>query len=112
MRATLLVIYTPDLDACRDFYAGFGLLLVRERHGTGPVHYAAELDGGFVFEVYPADGKEPTGPARLAFSVPAGPLPPGTHRLTDPDGRTVVVTAEPSAGRSRGPHGCRRRVRC
>ncbi|MCX4657972.1 VOC family protein [Streptomyces uncialis] len=100
MRATLLVIYTPDLEGCRTFYAGFGLPMVREQHGAGPVHYAAELEGGFVFEVYPADGKEATGRARLAFSVPAGPLPTGTHRLTDPDGRTVVVTAEPAVGRS------------
>ncbi|MFJ7422756.1 VOC family protein [Streptomyces uncialis] len=97
MRTTLLVIYTPDLEACNDFYTGFGLPMVREQHGAGPVHYAAEFEDGFVFEVYPATSKEPTGRARLGFSVPAGPLPSGTHRLTDPDGRIVIVTAEPTA---------------
>ncbi|MCM2393177.1 VOC family protein [Streptomyces albipurpureus] len=77
MRSTTLVIYTHDLEGCRDFYAGFGLPLVREKHGSGPVHYAAESADGFVFEVYPAKDQQPTGRARLGFSVPAGPLPVG-----------------------------------
>ncbi|MEU8778381.1 VOC family protein [Streptomyces sp. NPDC048606] len=91
----LAVIYTDRLDACRDFYAGVGLDLVAERHGGGPEHYAATLADGGVLELYPAVRRPPTGYLRLGLTAPphaAGALPPGRHTLTDPDGRTVVLT--------------------
>jgi catechol 2,3-dioxygenase-like lactoylglutathione lyase family enzyme len=101
----LLVIYTERLEECRDFYTALGLTLAREQHGTGPVHYAAELDGGLVLEIYPAPHDRVTGRLRLAFTVPATPeRPPGTRTLPDPDGRTVVVTATPHPR----PQPCRR----
>ncbi|GAA2623459.1 hypothetical protein GCM10010425_18370 [Streptomyces spororaveus] len=91
----LAVIYTTRLDACRDFYRGLGLDLVRERHGSGPEHYAATLADGGVLELYPAARRPETGYLRLGLTAPpngAGFLPPGRHTLTDPDGRTVVLT--------------------
>ncbi|MFG2894929.1 VOC family protein [Streptomyces sp. NPDC048248] len=90
----LAVIYTNQLDECRDFYAGLGLDLVPEQHGNGPAHYAAVLAGGSVLELYPATNRPATGHLRLGLTAPAAgaPLPAGRHTLTDPDGRTVVLT--------------------
>ncbi|WFG46743.1 VOC family protein [Pseudonocardia alni] len=90
--SALLVIYTERLDACHDFYCGLGLELVREQHGSGPVHYAVELAGGMVLELYPARPGHATGRLRLGFTVPASDrFRGGEHRLSDPDGRVVVV---------------------
>ncbi|MFB0631593.1 VOC family protein [Streptomyces sp. AB3(2024)] len=91
----LLVIYTTRLEACRDFYAGLGLDLVPERHGNGPDHYAATLADGGVLELYPATRRPETGYLRLGLTAQASGSParePGRHTLTDPDGRTVVLT--------------------
>jgi hypothetical protein len=93
-RITLLVIYTEQLESCREFYAGLGLDLVREQHGAGPVHYAAELSGGLVLELYPGRPDRTTGRLRLGLVVAASPLlPVGRHERSDPDGRVVVVDA-------------------
>uniref|UniRef100_A0AAU2JLG6 VOC family protein n=1 Tax=Streptomyces sp. NBC_00049 TaxID=2903617 RepID=A0AAU2JLG6_9ACTN len=91
----LAVIYTTRLDACRDFYGLLGLDLVPEQHGDGPAHYAATLADGGVLELYPATRRPATGYLRLGLTAPThGPrfLPAGRHTLTDPDGRTVVLT--------------------
>ncbi|MGW3091327.1 VOC family protein [Streptomyces sp. NPDC001108] len=111
MNIDLVVIYTPWLDACRDFYTGIGLEFVREQHGTGPMHYAAPLPGGGVLELYPATRHPATGSLRLGLTAPAhagSPHPAGRHTLTDPDGRTVVLTIT-DAGvmrRARRPRAC------
>ncbi|MGV9314135.1 hypothetical protein ACWDR0_18435 [Streptomyces sp. NPDC003691] len=91
VRSGLTVIYTERLEACRAFYAGLGLPLVPERHGTGPEHYAAELDGT-VFELYPAGRRGTTGYLRLGLTAAAPGYARGRHTLTDPDGRIVVLT--------------------
>ncbi|MDT9681067.1 VOC family protein [Streptomyces sp. TRM76323] len=88
----LVVLYTTRLDDCREFYRSIGLDLVREQHGTGPVHYAATLADGTVLELYPATRQPPTGPLRLGLTAPATDRPAGRHALTDPDGRTVILT--------------------
>ncbi|MFI6697908.1 VOC family protein [Streptomyces sp. NPDC050509] len=95
MDIDLLVIYSDELDACRAFYAGLGLTFAKERHGAGPEHYAAELDGT-IFELYPSSARRPaTGSLRLGLTLPAGAgATPGRHTLTDPDGRTVVLTVQ------------------
>ncbi|MGW6538618.1 VOC family protein [Streptomyces sp. NPDC055051] len=92
LRIDLVVIHTDRLEACRAFYAGLGLSFVRERHGTGPEHHAAVLGDGAVLELYPANGRAPTGRLRLGFTAPAAAGDAGRRVLTDPDGRTVVVT--------------------
>lgn len=102
----LAVIYTTRLDACRDFYRGIGLVLVPERHGNGPEHYAAMLDDGGVLELYPATGRPETGYLRLGLTAPpngAGFLPPGrhAHRPGRPHGRPHRRGGRPG----RGPDG-------
>jgi catechol 2,3-dioxygenase-like lactoylglutathione lyase family enzyme len=65
----LVVLYVADLEESRHFYATVGLDLVREQHGSGPVHYSAVLDGA-VLELYPAgDGVLPPTRTRLALRV-------------------------------------------
>ncbi|WP_424215926.1 VOC family protein (plasmid) [Streptomyces sp. BI20] len=91
----LLVLYTHRLEECRAFYSGIGLELVPECHGDGPEHYAATLAGGAVLELYPATRRPETGYLRLGLTLPAGgpeDRSPGRRTLTDPDGRTVVLT--------------------
>ncbi|MEU4534415.1 glyoxalase/bleomycin resistance/dioxygenase family protein [Streptosporangium sp. NPDC023825] len=93
IHASLIVIYTDQLDACHAFYTGLGLTFTKEQHGTGSEHYAAAL-GDTVFELYPASSRRPaTGSLRLGLTIPAGAtaqaLAPGQHILADPDGRVV-----------------------
>ncbi|WP_424641188.1 VOC family protein [Embleya sp. AB8] len=88
----MIVLYTLRLDACREFYASLGLEVVFERHGGGPEHYAATLDNGTVLELYPArSDRTTTGYLRLGLVLTSSPLAVGRHRLTDPDGRAVMV---------------------
>lgn len=107
-RLSLLVLYTPRLEDCRRFYADLGLGFTAERHGRGPDHYAAVLPDGMVLELYPAGDDRLTGALRLGLAVDAAgarpPLAPGRHRLVDPDGRTVEITAVEitAAGRTEG----------
>lgn len=97
IRATLLVLYSPRLEACRDFYSDLGLTFAAEQHGQSPRHYAAVLSDGTVFEIYPARPGRETGVLRLGLALPGAsanpPLAPGPHLLTDPDGRTIAVHA-------------------
>lgn len=101
MHIDLLVIYTDQLEACHAFYTGLGLSFTEEQHGAGPAHYATVLDDDAVFELYPSGPRRPaTGPVRLGFttrtsaSAAAGVTGrrPGRQVVTDPDGRTVVLT--------------------
>jgi catechol-2,3-dioxygenase len=45
MRINLIVIRVSDIDRSAAFYRALGLVLVKERHGTGPEHYSADLKG-------------------------------------------------------------------
>ncbi|MEV0751683.1 glyoxalase/bleomycin resistance/dioxygenase family protein [Streptosporangium sp. NPDC050280] len=104
IHASLIVIYTDQLDACHGFYSGLGLTFAREQHAAGPEHYATTL-GGTVFELYPATSRRPaTGSLRIGFTAPADAvtLPSGRHVLTDPDDRVVelYVHQEPGLRRS------------
>ena len=64
----LLVLFSPEIEATRSFYERLGLKFVRERHGTGPEHFACDVDG-FVLEIYPQRDDQPSGTVRLGFSV-------------------------------------------
>lgn len=90
-RVDSIVVYTTRVEVCREFYAGLGLEFTRERHGKGYEHYAAVLDDGGVFEIYPATPARVTGALRIGLIVEGTGLPPGRRTLRDPDGRTVVV---------------------
>lgn len=48
----LVVLRSPDVHRAVRFYRVLGLLFTVERHGSGPEHYAAVVNG-FVFEIYP-----------------------------------------------------------
>ncbi|MGH7435463.1 MAG: VOC family protein [Polyangiaceae bacterium] len=64
---TLVVLRCADLDRARQFYEALGLVLVAERHGTGPLHYSTCI-GGAVLELYPRRNAETRG-LRLGFLV-------------------------------------------
>lgn len=69
MKLNLVVIRVDDLEASRRFYSAIGLRLAEERHGSGPPHYSADLDG-VVVEFYPRSANlDRTSPTRLGFSV-------------------------------------------
>jgi catechol 2,3-dioxygenase-like lactoylglutathione lyase family enzyme len=95
VRATLLVLYSPRLEECQRFYEDLGLRFATEQHGHGPLHYAAILADGSIFEIYPARSDRETGALRLGLTIPGAdatpPLAPGRHLLTDPDGRTIEI---------------------
>lgn len=90
----LLVLYCADPDACRDFSTALGCAFTRERHGDGPPHWAAELDGGTVLELYPATARRPVSSTRVGLRTALAPgRVPVRRVLTDPDGRAVEVAA-------------------
>lgn len=68
----LVVLRSADLPCSAAFYSKLGLQFKQHRHGTGPEHFAAELPGGGVFELYPL---APDGPStfgtRIGFRVPS-----------------------------------------
>ena len=64
----LIVLRVANLDRSRRFYETLGIQFVRERHGTGPEHFAATV-GGVVFELYPAAEGACTERLRLGFRL-------------------------------------------
>jgi len=108
LRLNLLVLYTDDLLGCQRFYESRGLHFKRGQHNNGPEHLAAELDDGFVLELYPSDETHPAGLVMIGFAVPpetAERHPAGADRegRSDPDGRFVIVTLGPRPPRDDVP---------
>lgn len=64
----LTVIRSLDIERSAAFYAEMGLLLAKQRHGSGPEHYSSIVNG-FVFEIYPLRSGPPTTGTRIGFSV-------------------------------------------
>ena len=65
----LVVIRSSEIERAVKFYNILGLAMTRHAHGSGPEHYAAEVNG-FVFEIYPATAKSlPTTGTRIGFKV-------------------------------------------
>lgn len=56
---SVLVLKVADVEATKAHFEAMGLAFVAERHGTGPDHWACEVDGS-VLEIYPVgrDGSE------------------------------------------------------
>ncbi len=109
---SLLVLRCCDVESTRNFYGGLGLHFEPEQHGSGPLHYAAEV-GGMVVEIYPLKSgqMEADDSTMLGFQVGAleGVLAElgvevdikSSQRgrfcnVKDPDGRTVRLTEENS----------------
>ena len=68
-RMNLIVLRSDAPERTVAFYERLGMRFQQEQHGTGPVHWAAEL-GGLVFEVYPArSATEVDSKMRLGFEV-------------------------------------------
>jgi lactoylglutathione lyase len=65
----LVVLRSRDLERAAAFYSRLGLSFAKHRHGNGPEHLSAELNGA-VFELYPqaSDGASTLG-TRIGFSV-------------------------------------------
>lgn len=70
MRINLIVIRTNDIAASAKFYQKLGISFEYHRHGKGPFHYAAELEGT-IFEIYPLlkSQEKPDTTLRLGFDV-------------------------------------------
>lgn len=92
-----LVLYVNDVDASAAWYRdALGVNWAREKHGDGPEHVSARVDG-LLIELYPR-GDRSASRVRIELSIGdrfgnADQAPePFPRRLTDPDGNTVVVT--------------------
>src|SRR5690242_15027919 len=64
----LVVIRSADLERAVRFYAALGIHLSRERHGSGPEHFAGSA-GSVILEVYPRGSGGDTLGVRLGFRV-------------------------------------------
>lgn len=49
---SVMVIRTKNMEEVREFLTLMGLVFETEKHGTGPLHYAAQV-GEAVLEIYP-----------------------------------------------------------
>jgi len=112
---SLVVLRSFQMDASLAFYQSLGLEFVEEKHGTGPVHYSAQV-GSTVLEIYPGEAAEPlnrksSGATMLGFGVESLDsvvaavqrlgiqivTPPSDSKwgrravVLDPDGRAIEV---------------------
>lgn len=68
-RLNLIVIRSVDPSRAVSFYQMLGMTFQEEQHGSGPVHWAADING-IVLEIYPAKSKnEVDAGTRLGFNV-------------------------------------------
>lgn len=68
LKLNLLVIRCRDIEVSRLFYEQLGVEFQKEKHGSGPEHYAVMFDD-MVFELYPLKEGEPVDRSRLGFAV-------------------------------------------
>ncbi|MCW0216940.1 MAG: hypothetical protein OJI67_01345 [Prosthecobacter sp.] len=65
----LVVLRVQDMARSEEFYSLLGLSFVRHRHGAGPEHLSADLDGT-IFELYPQSQDAPLSiGTRIGFCV-------------------------------------------
>jgi catechol 2,3-dioxygenase-like lactoylglutathione lyase family enzyme len=68
-RLNLIVVRSLDPKRTKGFFELLGIRFQEEQHGSGPIHWSADLDS-LVLEVYPAKSEdEACGPSRLGFEV-------------------------------------------
>ena len=63
----LIVLYVANIETSKTFYEALGLRFQKEKHGKGPEHYAAEIEG-VVLEIYPR-GKGEITRTRLGLKI-------------------------------------------
>jgi lactoylglutathione lyase len=70
MEINLVVLRTSRPADLAAFYEQLGIKFENHRHGSGPLHYAAEIDS-VVFEIYPLpkDKDKADDTLRLGFAV-------------------------------------------
>lgn len=69
LRLNLVVIRSVDPSKTVSFYEMLGMTFRHEQHGSGPVHWAADVDG-IVLEIYPVKSEEEVDTTtRLGFNV-------------------------------------------
>jgi lactoylglutathione lyase len=83
----LVVLRSPDIARAAAFYSRLGLRFAQHRHSSGPEHFAAELPGGGVFELYPVTSGASTLGTRVGFRVP--PVDDAVAALSDYPGAVV-----------------------
>ena len=82
-RLNLIVIRSVEPSRTMAFYKMLGMDFQEEQHGSGPVHWAAELDG-IVLEIYPAKSADEVDvTTRLGFVVKDASSVLNTLRLSD-----------------------------
>ena len=112
---SLIVLRSANVEAALAFYGSVGLVFVKEQHGSGPIHYSAELSG-LVLEIYPAQtgtASEPKASGATMLGIQVGSLDEALAKLqelhieseappkdsdwgrwvnvTDPDGRVIQL---------------------
>ena len=65
----LLVLRCRNIEVSRKFYEKLGIKFNKEKHGSGPEHFAAEV-GNLIFELYPLNENEKPDNNRVGFSTP------------------------------------------
>lgn len=53
----VLVLRATDVERVRTFFQSMGLQFTQEKHGSGPRHYACQVNGR-VLEIYPTRKNE------------------------------------------------------
>ena len=82
-RMNLIVVRSLEPSRTLAFYKMLGLDFHEEQHGSGPVHWAADLDG-LVLEIYPAKSAEEVNvTTRLGFDVNDAASVLNTLQLSD-----------------------------
>ena len=51
-----IVLYSPDMEKLVKFYSRLGFQFKKEKHGSGPEHFACGFDG-MAIEIYPRSGR-------------------------------------------------------
>jgi predicted enzyme related to lactoylglutathione lyase len=85
----LVVIYSRDIEAAKEFYERLGLSFRPEKHGKGPSHFAAEL-GSAVLELFPCRDPSHVPGTRIGLVVPS--VDQAVNQLR---GGTTEVVTEP-----------------
>jgi predicted enzyme related to lactoylglutathione lyase len=68
-RLNLIVLRVSDIDHAAGFYRLLGCEFSKHGHGSGPLHYVAEVNG-VVFELYSATAEQGISTtARIGFAV-------------------------------------------
>lgn len=96
-RLNLLVLRSPDIHRAVEFYRQLGLSFTLHKHGSGPEHYASEVNG-MVFEIYPLGAKPaPTTGTRIGFRV--DDVDRVLARLTEAGAEIITPTTDSEWGR-------------